>query len=125
MQFHQTITLSASSLAAIISNDADRLSNIANVLESHSADISSLLTSYHWSEKAMVHTLKINRESVEIDQFGKGRFTVNYGTNIHYGCSDTDIELENKMTININADIETGEAILTGEYIPEREPDGF
>jgi hypothetical protein len=125
MQFHQSIQLSANGIAAIIGDEPDRFDNIADELENHTADISSLLTSYHWNEKAMVHTLKINRQSIEIDKSGKGRFTVNYGTNIHYGCSDIDIELENKMTINIKVDMQTRKAILTGEYIPEREPDSY
>jgi hypothetical protein len=125
MQFHQTIKLSAVGIAAIVSNNAERLRIITDELEANLSHISSLLTSYHWSEKGIVHALKIDPLSIRIDQSGKGSFITNYGTNIHYGCSDVDIELENKMRINLSVDLQTGETILTGEYIPEREPDSF
>lgn len=125
MQFNQTIKLSSAFIAAIISNGDDRYNLIADELERHLSDMALLLTSYHWNERAVVQAIKINRASVQIDRQGNGRFGVNYGTNIHYGCSDIDIDLEQKMTINISADLQAGGAILKGEYIPEREPDGF
>ena len=125
MQYHQTIDLSADGVSAIKCDDTERLNNIVVELERHINDISSLLARYHWDEKGVVNAVKIDPDLLQISQSGKGRFTVKYAINIRYGCSDIDIDLNNKMLIDINTDLETGITVLTGEYIPEREPDGF
>lgn len=84
-----------------------------------------MLTAYHWDERGAVHGLTIEPSAININKTGQGSFRVKYGINIHYGCSDKDIELNNNMLITINADLNKGTALLTGEDIVEREPDSF
>lgn len=105
MQYREAIKLSATGINAITGNGDGRTDDIAAELGTHIKTISALLTSYHWNEKGMVYGVMIDAASVQIDHNGNGFFTVKYGINIHYGCSDMSIELDNKMVIGIDANI--------------------
>jgi acid phosphatase class B len=120
-----TIGISPRFLAAVAAERDEKLAVITEELEHHIDEVSALLTSYHWNERGVVHSVLISRESIQMDSSGMGQFKVSYGVNIHYGCSDIDIELSKTMLIGIHINLQTGEALLIGEDIPEREPDSF
>ena len=123
MQEKLTIKVSPEFIKTLIGNKNPSLTLLA--LTEHEAQIAALLTGYHWGEKGIVNSIRIAPDSVNIDEAGKGSFKVAYAINIHYGCSDVDIDLDKSMVINIAIDTTTATALLTGEYIPEREPDGY
>jgi histidinol phosphatase-like enzyme len=123
MQEFISIDLSSIIIDAISGDSSKRTTTIQHELEQHIKEISSMLTAYHWDERGIVHGVTIDEPSISIDKNGQGKFRVKYGTNIHFGCSDKDIELDNSMVITINADLTTGTALLTGENVIEREPD--
>lgn len=125
MQETQTITISKIILETIIGDSHERLRVIGNELAKQQDNICSLLTSYHWEERGKVHAIEIDDSSIKVDKNGEGHFTVKYGTNIHYGCSDRDINSDNMMTISIKVNLQTGSTLLTGENIPDREPDNY
>jgi hypothetical protein len=125
MQECQTVTASAIFLNAIIHDDEDRTQLIQTELELHKDSIASILSAYHWNERGAVHGIELIPGSIRVDHQGEGRFKVKYGINIHYGCSDVDIELNNTMTITIKTDLTNASAVLNGENIPDREPDVF
>jgi hypothetical protein len=125
VQERSTISIAPQFVAAVSAKGDERPALIAEALEHHIDDISALLTSYHWNERGVVHSVLINHDSVQMDSLGMGQFKVSYGVNIHYGCSDIDIELSKTMVIGIHINLQTGEALLTGENIPDREPDSF
>lgn len=118
-----TITITADAIKAIAGTDADRNQVIKTELYRHLQQISALLTAYHWDERGIVHSLVIDEPSISINEVGTGAFKVRYGTNIHYGCSDKDVELTNSMIITIQVDMTNATAQLTGETVYEREPD--
>lgn len=125
MQYSQSIVVSPLLFVTFNKESNDRQALIKVQLDTYHNDISSLLTSYHWTEKGSVEMMEIDLDSIIIDEKGNGGFKVRYAINIHYGCSDIDIYLDKSMSININTDIISQKAILIGEYIPEREPDDF
>lgn len=123
MQEKLTINLSPGFVKAFQENI--NLATLNAELAKQEVQIASLLTGYHWSEKGIVNSIRIEPGSVKIDETGKGSFKVAYAINIHYGCSDVDIDLDKSMLITIAIDLPSATALLTGEYIPEREPDGY
>lgn len=123
MQHSLTITVSPSLLKAFNNAGADRNRLIKDELTVYSKDIASLLSGYHWSEKGIVDDLEIDEASIAINEQGTGSFKVKYAINIHFGCSDVDIDLDKSMPVTIVTDIEQQTAKLTGEFIYEREPD--
>jgi hypothetical protein len=125
MQASQKIIIKQATINAITDGAAGAKALLLDELTTHDKDMLNLLTSYHWEERGVVETVKIEAESLIIDQNGTGKFNVNYAVNIHYGCSDVQIDLDKKMTISIYLDVRSGEALLTGEFFPEREPDGL
>jgi hypothetical protein len=62
---------------------------------------------------------------LEVDEEGQGYMIVDYTIHIYSGCRDMVLDEESDLTVNIAIDLESGEALLTGEEIPEREPDNY
>ncbi|RYD93045.1 MAG: hypothetical protein EOP54_19830 [Sphingobacteriales bacterium] len=125
MQESVSIILSQNTIQAIAGSSDDRLTMLCAGLQNHKYTLASMLTSYHWDERGIVYGLEIDEKSISIDKYGQGSFIVKYGINIHYGCSDKDIELDKHMIVTINTDLNAATTTLTGENVIEREPDDF
>ncbi|RCH53779.1 hypothetical protein DJ568_16210 [Mucilaginibacter hurinus] len=98
---------------------------IYHELNQHLPAISNMLTSYHWEERGAVQEVMIEQDSIHVNKSGEGKFSVKYGVNIHYGCSDKDIDMDHTMLITMKANADSSIIILAGENFPERDPDIF
>src|ERR1700712_600051 len=115
MQYSEPIMTLTPFWDTLKGENTDKPMLIKQELAKHQDSIAALLSSYHWDEKGIVQALTIDPDSINIDKNGNGRFKVNYAINIHYGCSDIDIDLDKSMTIKITTDMETRQSLLTGE----------
>jgi hypothetical protein len=111
-------------LLEIEANHAEDQQVLHQYLLANSQLLEPLLTSYYFTERKRVSDLRIDDASFSL-QSGKGSFTVNYTLGLFNACADLDYNEQEKMKIEIVLDMEVGEALLTGEYFPEREPDEF
>ena len=99
--FHRNITNSV--------NDFSK--EFMNELMHHKDEINGLLTGYYCQERGTVYEHFIDQSSIETDNNGKGSFIVNF--DIYYaleGYTDKD-----KMKIEFQIDLKTGEMILKGD----------
>ncbi len=87
--------------------------------------IGELLTSYHFKSRGRVFDVRVNENSIEMINSHMGKFTVNYTIGQFNACADVDFTEKASMEMLIDADLISRKAIVTGEYIPEREPDEF
>jgi hypothetical protein len=92
-------------------------------LLSQSDKIKELLVAYHFMSRERVYDVRINEGSLSVDSDGLGSFIVNYMTGLFNACADVDYNQREEMKIMVKADPAAHTALLTGEYIPEREPD--
>lgn len=87
--------------------------------------ITELLISYHYKTRGRVFDVSINKSSVEMINSQMGKFSVHYAIGQFNACADVDFTERASMEMLIDVDPEKLEAIVTGEYIPERDPDEF
>ncbi|MEJ6979146.1 hypothetical protein WG906_01710 [Pedobacter sp. P351] len=87
--------------------------------------IEALLTSYHFKSRGRVFNVNVEEPSVELIADYMGKFLVSYTIGQFNACADVDFTERASMEMLIDIDIKNSEAIITGEYIPEREPDEF
>lgn len=87
--------------------------------------IEALLTSYHFKSRGRVFNVNIEENSVELVGGYMGKFLVSYTIGQFNACADVDFTERASMEMLIDIDVKNSEAIITGEYIPEREPDEF
>lgn len=89
------------------------------------AIIEALLVSYHFKSRGRVFNVQINGSSIELLKPVIGRFTVNYSIGQFNACADVDFVENASMEILYDISLDTSTCTITGEYIPEREPDEF
>ena len=94
-------------------------------LEKSKEKIIELLVGYHFSERQRVFDVQILETSPVLDGQGRGSFVISYMLGLFNACADLDHSSAAKMKIEICINPESGEAVLTGEYFPERGPDEF
>jgi len=94
-------------------------------LNSNIQVIAGLLTSYHFKARGRVFDVSIVESSIEMINSHMGKFTANYAIGQFNACADVDFTERASMEMLIDIDLVKKEAIVTGEYIPEREPDEF
>jgi hypothetical protein len=87
--------------------------------------IESLLVSYHFKSRGRVFNVQLVQDSVVLLSDSMGKFTVVYTIGQFNACADVDFAENASMEMLIDIDRGAGKAIITGEYIPEREPDEF
>ena len=113
MQVEKRFTLT-NDFHRIISNSFDNISNsFIDELAHHKDELTGLLTGYYCQERGSVYDYSIDPGTFEIDKNGKGSFMANF--EIYYALdnfSDND-----KMKIEFQIDLRTGEMILKGETI--------
>lgn len=90
-------------------------------LVQHSDKITELLTGYHFQSRGRVFNVAVNQDSVQLISTQMARFVVTYTIGQFNACADVDFT--EKASMEMLVDIKDG--IITGEYIPEREPDEF
>lgn len=92
-----------------------------NELQKNTEKITELLVSYHFRSRGRVFNVTINHSSIILLNAEMGKFTVNYNIGQFNACAD--IDFTEKASMEMLIDVREG--IVTGEYIPEREPDEF
>ncbi|TZF84102.1 hypothetical protein FW774_11725 [Pedobacter sp. BS3] len=110
------------------SSDAKGLdcgNRVYELLSANLDKLSELLMAYHFSSRERVSGITIDKSSLYIDGQGRGSFIVHYTIGLFNACADLDYTDDAKMTVEFAVNPESGEVALTGEYIPEREPDEF
>jgi hypothetical protein len=109
----------------LLKKDAIDIDTLKNEINSNIIVIAELLTSYHFKSRERVFDVSINENSVEIINSQIGKFIVNYTIGQFNACADVDFTERASMEMLVDVDLINQEAIVTGEYIPEREPDEF
>ena len=104
------------------SNDIDSLTD--ELLLNLKA-IEALLVSYHFKSRGRVFDISLDEGSVTFLNPLMGKFIVKYAIGQFNACADVDFTERASMEILIDIDKEKSLGIITGEYIPEREPDEF
>jgi len=85
--------------------------------------IEALLVGYHFSSRGRVFNVLLDEDSLSEENSFQGQFKVNYFIGQFNACADLDFTEKAFMQISFNVDIANNIVTLTGEYIPEREPD--
>ena len=84
-----------------------------------------MISGYFFLERKRIYNLTIDEESVSMNEAGNGTFRVNFTIGILDGCADIDRSQLDDMLVSISTNLQTGEILLLGENIPERQPDDF
>lgn len=87
------------------------------------AEVEALISAYYFRSRGRVFNLRVDRESFYQLSDNRYAFVVFYKVGISNACADIDLDYDEKMVINVSLDTAASKALLTGEYIPEREPD--
>lgn len=101
------------------------VSTLYQELNRNIKSVEDLLVSYHFKTRGRVFNIIINPNSLELLQPQIGKFLVNYTIGQFNACADVDFSEKVSMEMLIDLDPQNKKAIITGEYIPEREPDEF
>ena len=121
MQEKIILKISAIGIKGLLTEAAEKESIILNELLSNKKKIEDMLQSYYFKSRGRIFGVKIEKPALK-DGFN-GVFKVSYSIGHFNACADVDSHEEEKMLITFSIDIEKAEAILIGEYFPEREPD--
>ena len=87
--------------------------------------IEELLVSYHFKSRGRVYQVAVDQSSLELLQPLMGRFIATYSIGQFNACADVDYNERAAMEMLVDIDPKQKKAIITGEFIPEREPDEF
>ena len=123
MQERTKISISSVALEGIKMQAADKELIIFNELLANKSKIEDLIISYHYKNRGRVYNVRI--ESPVLSQELTGSFNVRYAIGHFNACADIDTNEDAIMAIQISTDLSLAEINLTGEFIPEREPDEF
>ena len=107
----------------LLQQDAIDEASINKELQINLKSIESLLQSYHFKARGRVFDVSIKTDSVELLNQNMAKMLVIYAVGQFNACADLDFNERASMEILIDIDKEGSEATLTGEFIPEREPD--
>ena len=121
MQEQISFTLSPEFLNSITLDQA----RLQSELKANIKAISDLLIGYHFKTRGRVFNVSINESSIELISESMGKFTVYYSIGHFNACADVDFSDKASMEMLVDINPESATAIITGEYIPEREPDEF
>lgn len=119
------IQLFDKTLQAILADHPDKVKLIADELDQHEKAIENMMVSYYFLDRKRVYDVTIDKTTVEINRDGNGHFRINYMLGLFNACADVDASDLTYMDILMAVDFEKRNMILTGEDIPEREPDGL
>jgi hypothetical protein len=123
MQERAKIGISSVALEGIKVEDVDKELIIFNELLANRDKIEDLIISYHYKSRGRVYNVHI--EPPVLSQELAGYFNVRYAIGHFNACADMDTSEDAIMPIEISTDLSLAEINLTGEFIPEREPDEF
>ncbi|WP_207532857.1 hypothetical protein [Desertivirga arenae] len=121
MQESTKFKFSSIAVEGLKTQAAEKESIVLNELLNHKPVIEDLLVSYYYRSRGRIYNVRINKPV--LDANCNGAFKVNYNIGHFNACADVDSNEEESMHISINADLNSGSVLLTGEYFPEREPD--
>lgn len=119
------IQLVDKTLQAIQADSEYKTEYIIEELQQHEKAIDNMLVSYYFAERKRVYDVVINIPSIQMNSLGHGKFRVNYMLGMFNACADIDASDVSQMDILMDVDFTKRSMILTGEDIPEREPDGL
>ena len=108
---------------SLAAHQPDATQPLYSELVKNISKINDLLISYHFSKRERIVDLEIDKSSIVITSEGKGNFLVNYTIGMFNACADLDYTQKEKMIIDIEINQKTNEAVLRGEFFPERDPD--
>ena len=97
--------------------------SIGDELQRNLKAIESLLTAYYFKSRGRIFGVNLVVDSVEVLNDSLAKFLVRYSVGQFNACADVDYVEQESMEMLIDIDFQALEAIITGEYIPEREPD--
>ena len=107
----------------IVRSSFDSADAVIAELGNHLDKIEELLVRYHFSSRGRVHSVSLDSEGLILGDEGKGSFVVRYAVGLFNACADLDYTEKSWMRIGFKPGLEEGAVILSGENIPEREPD--
>ena len=87
------------------------------------AEIEALIAGYHFSSRGRVFGLAIDPGSFRELGTGTWGFSLTYNVGIFQACADIDSHYSEKMRVLLEFQPEGRTVLLSGEEIPEREPD--
>jgi hypothetical protein len=87
--------------------------------------IEQLLVSYHFKSRGRVFDVAISEGSIEFIKPLMAKFIVNYAIGQFNACADLDFNDKAAMEMLVDIDSDQKAFIVTGEYVPERDPDEF
>lgn len=118
----EQVTFKLSPHFDVQSTDADAL---LRELKHQQQAVEALLTSYHYRSRGRVFDVLIDESSVALISQSMGKFMVKYSIGQFNACADVDFTETEAMEMLVDIDGEKRVAVITGEYIPERDPDEF
>jgi hypothetical protein len=121
MQEKIILKISAGAIKELLSEVPEKELIILNELVVNKKMVEDMLQSYYFKSRGRIFGVKIEKPALK-DGF-YGIFKVSYSIGHFNACADVDSHEEEKMLITFSIDTEKAEAILIGEYFPEREPD--
>ena len=101
----------------------DTILDVFSNLSSRIDLIEDLLIKYHFNKREKVLNVVVEEGTFFINDDGMGKFTVNYIIGLFNACADIDYAEKARMNIVFKTNLNDHQIIITGEYIPEREPD--
>jgi hypothetical protein len=101
---------------------ADEISVIKELKENIKS-IESLLQSYHFKARGRVFNVVIKDVSLALLSNTMAKLLITYMVGQFNACADLDFNERASMEVLVDIDRESSQAIVTGEFIPEREPD--
>ncbi|MBC7912735.1 MAG: hypothetical protein H7Y07_01300 [Pyrinomonadaceae bacterium] len=105
-------------------SDGDKLSLYKELVQNLDK-ITALLVGYHFKSRGRVINVSVIESSVEFIKPLMATFMVQYTIGQFNACADVDFTEAATMEMLVDINLEKAEAVITGEYIPEREPDEF
>lgn len=94
-------------------------------LRQQNASLLRLVGDYYYSSRGKVHELNVGEEIIFINDLS-GSFTVCFNVNFTNGCQDLTYDHEDQlMVMKFLLDVEHSVIHVSGEDVPEREPDEF
>jgi hypothetical protein len=121
MQEHVTLALSPGFQA--LSATAD---SVYEELSSGISKVQELISAYYFNSRGSISGVSVDKPSLTYrPETGEGTFLVRYTVGLFNACADLRFDDQDKMTVGFKIAADSLSARLTGEYIPEREPDEF
>jgi hypothetical protein len=101
---------------------ADEIS-VLKELQENIQSIEALLQSYHFKARGRVFDIVIKDDSLTLLSNTMAKLQVTYLVGQFNACADLDFNERAGMEMLVDIERESSQAIVTGEFIPEREPD--